>query len=237
MTDSVPSKDVNKPERKDYPTGYFGDREYSEALTTWHRKQFGHAMTEPQASGPADGLCGIKGCTKRWRHPGDCAHGGESTPEPPAVLDRYSIEMEGDICGAVKVEKLDPNGEWVLFEDVEPFLRAAQPPCAMPEGFPAISDTSLRDLRDTTKSVLLQSALIELQMRRAAQPPVPALRNLLKPIELDHLIEWHKMCASVSEQTDDSAGARRHRERHVELIGIRAGDSKPSLTKGANDAS
>jgi ribA/ribD-fused uncharacterized protein len=51
-----------------------------------------------------------------------------SSHEPLPALDRYSIEMEGDICGAVKVEKLDPNGEWVLFEDVQPFLRSAQPP-------------------------------------------------------------------------------------------------------------
>jgi hypothetical protein len=46
------------------------DRRLMEAL---------RAGLETGANGPADGMCGIKGCTKPWRHPGDCAHGGEST--------------------------------------------------------------------------------------------------------------------------------------------------------------
>jgi hypothetical protein len=64
---------------------------------------------------------------------------------------------------------------------------------------------------------------------RAAQPPGASLRDLLKPIELDELIEWHKLCANCCERSDDFAGARRHRERRVELVGIRAGDAP---TKG-----
>jgi hypothetical protein len=59
----------------------------------------------------------------------------------------------------------------------------------------------------------------------ATEPPAASLRDLLKPIELDELIEWHKMCASCCERSDDLAGARRHRERRVELVGIRAGDA------------
>lgn len=33
-----------------------------------------------KGEGRPDGLCGIKGCTKPWRHPGNCAHGGETRP-------------------------------------------------------------------------------------------------------------------------------------------------------------
>lgn len=35
-------------------------------------------------------VCGIKGCTKPWRHDGDCAHGG--TPEPKAKPDSVAAE-------------------------------------------------------------------------------------------------------------------------------------------------
>jgi hypothetical protein len=94
MNSPLPSKDMSKPERNNYPPGYFGDREYSEALTIWHREQFGHAQT----CGPADGLCGIKGCTKPWRHPGDCAHGGESTHEPIPVVHGVVYDRGGWIC-------------------------------------------------------------------------------------------------------------------------------------------
>jgi excinuclease UvrABC ATPase subunit len=32
-------------------------------------------------------------------------------------IDRYYIEMEGDICGPVLMERVDSNGEWVRYED------------------------------------------------------------------------------------------------------------------------
>lgn len=49
--------------------------------------------------------------------PEDCSAG-----EPPAVLNRYSIELEGDICGAVMQHNLCSDGEWVRYEDVTPYL-------------------------------------------------------------------------------------------------------------------
>lgn len=53
------------------------------------------------------------------------------------------------------------------------------------------------------------------------------LRDLLKPIELDHLIEWHTNCAQWSAQSDDFGGARVHRERARELKAIKDGPRVP----------
>lgn len=46
-----------------------------------------------------------------------------------------------------------------------------EPRVAVPEGFPAISDECLADLIGEAKGKLRHSALLELQMRRASQPP------------------------------------------------------------------
>lgn len=54
-----------------------------------------------------------------------------SSDEPPAALDRYSIELHGEVCGPVIRKTLDPNGEWVLYEDVASYLRPAPPPEAV----------------------------------------------------------------------------------------------------------
>lgn len=49
---------------------------------------------------------------------------------------------------------------------------AGQAPCALPEGFASITDRKLAELLDEVESNTLRSALIELQMRRAGQPPL-----------------------------------------------------------------
>lgn len=60
--------------------------------------------------------------------------------------------------------------------------RAAHEPAAvLPEGFNAIADDRLAEHLAVAESVTLRSALIELQMRRAAQPPASAMRAALEP--------------------------------------------------------
>lgn len=63
----------------------------------------------------------------------------------------------------------------------------------------------------------------------SAQPPC-ALRDLLKPVEFEHLIDWHKACGECAERTDDFTGARFHRERRRELVDMRA---RATATKSA----
>lgn len=92
----------------------------------------------------------------------------------------------------------------------------------------ASSDTDFDDCADA--AVLIRKLVAELngpdgfatwkdaaiaeRMRRVAGETT-AFRLL--PIERDELVRWHTMCAQVSAQTDDFAGARRHRERLAEL--------------------
>lgn len=45
----------------------------------------------------------------------------------------------------------------------------------------------------------------------------------LTPAEADELIRWHTLCASVSAQTDDFAGARWHREKLAQWEAWRGG--------------
>jgi hypothetical protein len=62
---------------------------------------------------------------------------------------------------------------------------------------------------------VLLTAADEIEAARRREGETTEFRLL--PIERDELIRWHRMCAQVSEQTDDFAGARRHRERLTEL--------------------
>lgn len=48
-----------------------------------------------------------------------------------------------------------------------------EPPAVLPEGFNAITDERLAQHLEVTCSTTLRSALTELQIRRAAQPPAP----------------------------------------------------------------
>lgn len=68
----------------------------------------------------------------------------------------------------------------------------------------------------------VRSSHDSLVAQRAAEPPSAMLLQLLKPIEMDQLIEWHTCCEGLSTQTDDFNGASMHRQRKRELIAIRA---------------
>lgn len=69
---------------------------------------------------------------------------------------------------------------------------------AIPEGFPAITDALLQDLVDRAESTTAHSALRELQMRRAAQPPGDVLKKVM-----DARLEWGMVCNCICQACID----------------------------------
>jgi hypothetical protein len=55
------------------------------------------------------------------------------------------------------------------------------------------------------------------------QPEQPSSNPQVTPVEVDELIRWHMMCANLSTQSDDFAGARWHREKLAEWKAWRGG--------------
>ena len=78
---------------------------------------------------------------------------------------------------------------------------------------------------------LLHDSLLWRQDRAAQQNSAnETIAPRVTPVEVERLIEWHKMAAGVTEQTDDFVGARMHRERLRVWQEYRSPQSQPAET-------